>query len=92
MWLISTPIFPGSWELVEQEIVCARNIGASVHFIPIHIQPYYRDRYGYKPGDHSVAYGDYLRLITLPLNLRITDSAIEHVLEAVSDFIEKNRR
>jgi len=83
MWLISTPIFPGSWELVEKEIVCARNIGTSVHFIPIHIQPYYRDRYGYKPGDHSVAYGEYLR---------ITDSAIEHVLEAVSVFIEKNRR
>ncbi|KPL23891.1 MAG: UDP-4-amino-4,6-dideoxy-N-acetyl-beta-L-altrosamine transaminase [Anaerolineae bacterium SM23_84] len=69
-----------------------RNIGTSVHFIPIHIQPYYRDKYGYEPGDYPVAYGNYLRLITLPLNLRMTDSDVEDVLEAVSDVIKKNRR
>jgi dTDP-4-amino-4,6-dideoxygalactose transaminase len=70
----------------------ARNIGTSVHFIPVHIQPYYRDRYGYKPGDFPVAYANYLRLITLPLNLRMTDSDVEDVLEAVADVIDKNRR
>jgi dTDP-4-amino-4,6-dideoxygalactose transaminase len=70
----------------------ARNIGTSVHFIPIHIQPYYRDKYGYRPGDYPMAYSNYLRLITLPLNLRMTDSDVEDVLEAVADVIEKNRR
>ena len=69
-----------------------RNIGTSVHFMPIHIQPYYRDKYRYEPGDYPVAYGNYLRLLTLPLNLRITDSDVEDVLEAVSDVIKKNRR
>jgi len=70
----------------------ARNIGSSVHFIPIHIQPYYRDKYGHKPKDLPVAYDNYLRLVSLPLNLRMTDSDVEDVLEAVADVIEKHRR
>jgi len=70
----------------------ARNIGSSVHFIPIHIQPYYRDKYGHKPKDFPVAYDNYLRLVSLPLNLRMTDSDVEDVLEAVADVIEKHRR
>jgi dTDP-4-amino-4,6-dideoxygalactose transaminase len=70
----------------------ARNIGSSVHFIPIHIQPYYRDRYGYSAGDYPVAYGNYLRLVTLPLNLRMTDSDVNEVVEAVADVIAHYRR
>jgi len=38
-----------------------RNIGTSVHFIPIHLHPYYRDKYGYKPQDFPVAYREYQR-------------------------------
>jgi len=67
----------------------ARNIGASVHFIPIHLHPYYRDKYGYKPEDFPVAYREYQRLISLPLNLRMTDQDVEDVIEAVLDIVEK---
>ena len=34
----------------------ARKIGASVHFIPIHLHPYYREKYRYRPEDFPVAY------------------------------------
>jgi dTDP-4-amino-4,6-dideoxygalactose transaminase len=33
-----------------------KGIGTSVHFIPLHIHPYYRETYGYKPEDFPVAY------------------------------------
>jgi len=69
-----------------------RNIGTSVHFIPLHIQPYYRDRYGFEPDHYPVAYHNYLRLVTLPLNQRMTDSDIDDVVEAVGDVIKKHRR
>ncbi len=70
----------------------ARNIGTSVHFIPIHLHPYYRDKYGYKPDDFPVAYREYQRLISLPLNLRMSDEDVEDVIEAVLDIVEKHHR
>jgi dTDP-4-amino-4,6-dideoxygalactose transaminase len=70
----------------------ARNIGTSVHFIPIHLHPYYRDRYGYKPNDFPVAYENYQRLISLPLNLRMSDQDVDDVVEAVLDVVNTYRR
>lgn len=69
-----------------------RNIGASVHFIPVHIQPYYRDKYGYQPEDFPVAYAAYQHLVTLPLNPRMTEEDTEDVIEAVTDIVMKFRR
>ena len=70
----------------------ARNIGTSVHFIPIHLHPYYRDKYGYKPQDFPVAYENYLRLVSLPLNLRMSDQDVGDVIEAVTDVVATYRR
>jgi dTDP-4-amino-4,6-dideoxygalactose transaminase len=72
--------------------LAARNIGTSVHFIPNHIQPYYRDKYGYKPEDFPVAYREYQRLISLPLNLVMTDEDVGDVIEAVCDVAKAFRK
>lgn len=69
----------------------ARNIGVSVHFIPNHIQPYYRDKYGYQPLDFPIAYQEYLRLISLPLNLRLSDQDVDDVIEAVLEVVNAYR-
>lgn len=69
-----------------------RNIGTSVHFIPIHIHPYYRDKYGFKPEDFPVAYNNYLRIISLPLYPKLTDQDVYDVIEAVMDIIKKFKR
>lgn len=69
----------------------ARNIGTSVHFIPIHIHPYYRNKYGYKAEDFPVAYSNYLRMLSLPLHPRLTDSDVDDVIEAVVDLARMNR-
>lgn len=70
----------------------ARRIGTSVHFIPIHLHPYYRDKYGYEPRDFPIAYENYQRLISLPLNLRMSDRDVDDVIEAVLDVVNVYRR
>jgi dTDP-4-amino-4,6-dideoxygalactose transaminase len=70
----------------------ARNIGASVHFIPIHLHPYYRDKYGYRPDDFPVAHANYHRLVSLPLNLRMSDADAGDVIGAVRDIVATYRR
>ena len=70
----------------------ARNIGVSVHFIPLHIQPYYRDRYGYAPNDLPHAFGAFQRILSLPIYAKMTDEDVEDVIAAVTDTIEAHRR
>jgi dTDP-4-amino-4,6-dideoxygalactose transaminase len=70
----------------------ALNIGTSVHFIPIHIHPYYRDKYNYRPNDFPVAHNNYLRLVSLPINLRMSNQDVDDVIEAVHDVITHFRR
>ena len=69
-----------------------RNIGTSVHFIPIHLHPYYRDKYGYAPERFPVAYDNYQRMLSLPLNPRLTDQDVSDVIEAVLDITRTFRR
>jgi dTDP-4-amino-4,6-dideoxygalactose transaminase len=64
-----------------------RRIGTSVHFIPIHLHAYYRDKYGWQPEDFPVAYGNYLRMISLPLNPTLTDGDVQDVIDAVRDVL-----
>jgi len=62
-----------------------RNIGTSVHFIPVHLHPYYRSKYGYQPDDFPVAYGAYQRMLSLPLHSSLSDADVDSVIEAVRD-------
>jgi len=70
----------------------ARNIGASVHFVPLHLQPYYRDKYALKPEDFPVANREAQRLVSLPLFTLMTDADVNDVIEAVLDLVAQNRR
>jgi len=70
----------------------SRNIGTSVHFIPVHLHPYYRDKYGYAAGDFPVAYENYRRLLSLPLSPRLTDEDLADVIEAVLQVVKRNWR
>lgn len=63
-----------------------RNIGVSVHFIPLHIHPYYRDTYGYRPDDLPVAYAEYQRLISLPIYSKMSDEDVADVIAAVLEI------
>jgi dTDP-4-amino-4,6-dideoxygalactose transaminase len=67
----------------------ARNIGSSVHFIPIYLHPYYRDKYGLSPEDFPVAHQEYRRVVSLPLCPRMSDQDVNDVVGAVLDIAQK---
>jgi perosamine synthetase len=60
----------------------AENIGANVHYIPVHFHPYYRDRFGYKEGAYPVAERAYERLISLPMFHGMRDQDVDDVIRA----------
>ncbi len=74
------------------ELLAERNIGSSVHFIPLHIHPFYRDKYGFAPQHFPVAYHAYERMISLPLSPRHTDEDVTDVIQAVTEIIELHAR
>ncbi len=61
----------------------AENIGVNVHYIPVHLHPYYRDRFGYKSGELPVAENAYERLISLPMFHGMSDQDVQDVIAAV---------
>jgi UDP-4-amino-4,6-dideoxy-N-acetyl-beta-L-altrosamine transaminase len=62
----------------------AENIGVNVHYIPVHLHPYYRDRFNFRGGEYPVAEGAYQRLISLPMFHGMTDQDVDDVICAVA--------
>ena len=74
------------------EEMTARNIGTSVHFIPIHMHSYYRDKYNYDPDDFPVAHGAFQNMLSLPLSPSMSDQDVADVIDAVQDIRSKFAR
>lgn len=70
----------------------AENIGVNVHYIPVHLHPYYRKQLGYKRGDYPIAEAAYDQLITLPIFPRMTDDDVQDVITAVRKVVEYFRK
>ena len=71
------------------ETLKEQGIGTSVHFIPLHLHPYYRDNFGYAPDDFPKATEIYQRIISLPIYPKMTESQIEHVVQGVSKTVQR---
>ena len=69
-----------------------RGIGTSVHFIPLHIHPYYRDTFRYKPEDFPIAFETYGRIISLPIYPKMTNSDVERVVAAVREVVQLHKQ
>ncbi len=74
------------------EALRKENIGTSVHFIPLHLHPYYRHSYGFKPGDFPIAEGAYDRIVTLPCYPKMSLQDLEDVISAVQKVVTEGRR
>lgn len=70
----------------------ARGIGTSVHFIPLHLHPYYRETFRYTSGQLPVALDLYKRSVSLPIYSGMTDADVERVIEAVVQVVREKRR
>jgi UDP-4-amino-4,6-dideoxy-N-acetyl-beta-L-altrosamine transaminase len=67
----------------------AENIGVNVHYIPVHMHPYYREKFGYKGGEFPVAEEAYERLISLPMFHGMSDQDADDVIHAVSKIAHR---
>lgn len=66
-------------------------IGASVHFIPLHLHPYYRETYGYTPTNFPIAYQEFQRVISLPIYSKMSDQDVTDVIQAVQELVSEYR-
>ena len=73
--------------LLKQE-----NIGTSVHFIPLHLHPYYRDTFGYRPEDLPTASAVFERIVSLPIYTQMTETDVERVIETVRRLVKQQCR
>jgi dTDP-4-amino-4,6-dideoxygalactose transaminase len=64
-----------------------RGIGTSVHFIPLHRQPYWRDAYDLSPARFPVAEDSFERMVTLPLYTKMSDADQDRVIQAVRELL-----
>jgi dTDP-4-amino-4,6-dideoxygalactose transaminase len=64
-----------------------RGVSASVHFIPLHLQPFYQREFDYKEGDFPVAEQEYQRCLSLPLYPTMSEEEVEQVIWAVRDVV-----
>jgi perosamine synthetase len=67
----------------------AENIGINVHYIPVHLHPYYRNRFGYKGGEYPIAEDAYQRLISLPMFHGMSDGDVQDVIAAVQKVLSQ---
>ena len=66
----------------------AENIGVNVHYIPVHMHPYYRERFGCRAGDFPYAERAYEQLISLPMFHSMTDPDVDDVIRAVRKVLD----
>jgi len=70
----------------------ARNIGTSVHFIPLHLHPYYQQAWRYRAGDFPQAEAVYANTVSLPLYPGMSESDVDDVIDAVADTVRRHQR
>jgi len=68
------------------------NVGVHVHYIPVHLQPYYQEKFGYKKGNYPVAEDFYNRALTLPLYPKMSADDVNDVINAVKKVINYYRK
>ncbi len=71
------------------EALHERGIGVQVHYIPVHMQPYYREQVGYGKGDFPIAEGYYEQAISLPIFPKMADADVERVIEELQNVLAK---
>jgi dTDP-4-amino-4,6-dideoxygalactose transaminase len=74
------------------EALKEKGIGTSVHFIPLHLHPFYREAFGYVPEGFPNATQAYQRIISLPIYPGMADRDISRVIEVVREVAQKYRR
>jgi dTDP-4-amino-4,6-dideoxygalactose transaminase len=70
----------------------SRRIGTSVHFIPLHLHPFYKQTFGCQASDFPQASAAFERIISLPIYPKMTEQNVKDVIAAVRDLVQEYRR
>ncbi len=73
------------------EAMKERNIGTSVHYLPVHMHPYYRDKYHYRAEDCPVAFDAFSRMLSLPLHPGLSNQDVKDVIDAVLGIVREHQ-
>ena len=73
------------------ETLRAKGIGTQVHYIPVHLQPYYQKQFGFKPGDFPNAEQYYTRCFSIPMFPHMTKADINRVIDTVHEVVVQSR-
>ena len=65
-------------------------INLQVHYIPIHMQPYYRKKYNFKKGDYPISEKFYNRELSLPIFYSLQKKSIDKITKLIMEFCKKN--
>ena len=63
-------------------------INLQIHYIPVHLQPFYKRNYGFKPGDYPIAEKFYDRVVSIPLYPSLNDAEVQKVVGDIKHFIK----
>jgi dTDP-4-amino-4,6-dideoxygalactose transaminase len=74
------------------ECMAELGIGCSVHYIPLHLQPYWRERYNLKPEQFPVSTMLFQRIVSLPIYTLMTDDDVNRVIGAARDIFGRYAR
>jgi perosamine synthetase len=77
----------GKSRLQVMKELLERGVCSQVHYIPVHLQTYYREKYGYAPGKCPNAEAFYDRCLSLPLFPAMTDGDVTQVIDAVQEVV-----
>jgi len=71
---------------------CGEGIGVNVHYIPVHLHPFYMKRFHTKPGLCPVAEEAYEQILSLPMFPGLTDEGVERVIKSITESIKKKSK
>ena len=74
------------------DLLCARGIGTSVHFIPMFLHPFWRDTFSLNASDYPVADKAFSSVVSLPLFSAMTDDDVEFVVSAVREVCQEHMK
>jgi dTDP-4-amino-4,6-dideoxygalactose transaminase len=92
-WHLYTPLINPQAAGMDRDVFMAgmkeRNIGTGLHYRAVHLYPYYREHYGFGPGDFPVAESIGDRIVSLPLFPSMSDADQDRVIAAMADLFAK---
>jgi len=90
-WFVFVLRLDGNYDKARRDAILAglraKGIGCNDYFTPIHLQPFYVERFGYKPGDFPITESLSQRTIALPFHNHLTERDADYVVKALRELL-----